>query len=323
MTITIEAEGLLEERRLRVIVEGDRIAAVDDLGPGPGSGPWLAPGLVDLQVNGCAGFDFNAPDLGGEAVAAATRHLWANATTSFLPTVITGPNDRIAGSLAAIAAAAGSDALLGATIPGVHLEGPFISPEDGPRGAHPAACVRAPDWDSLERWQESARGMIRLITLSPEWPAAARFIERCTESGLIVAIGHTAATGEQIRDAVRAGARLSTHLGNGAHPMIPRHTGYLWEQLACDELWASLIADGAHLPTPVLRVMLRAKGERCLLSATPSPPPPCLPANTCRTSAAASSSPPTGAWCWPTIPACWRDRSAFCPRPCRISSPRV
>ncbi|HEX4212176.1 MAG TPA: amidohydrolase family protein [Candidatus Dormibacteraeota bacterium] len=277
MTFAIEAEGLLEERRLRVLIDGDRIAAVEDLGAGGGPGPRVAPGLVDLQVNGCAGLDFNAPGVDGEAVVAATRHLWANATTSFLPTVITGRSDRIAASMAAIAGAAASDPLIGASIPGIHLEGPFISPENGPRGAHPAEHVRAPDWGSLQRWQESARGMIRLITLSPEWPDAARFIERCVESGLIVAIGHTAATGEEILEAVRAGARLSTHLGNGAHPMIPRHTGYLWEQLACDDLTASLIADGAHLPTPVLRVMLRAKGERCLLvsdavAATSLPP---------------------------------------------------
>lgn len=277
MATAIEAEGLLERRRLGVEVEDGRIARVEDLGPGAGTGPWLAPGLVDLQVNGCAGHDFNAPDLAKEAVAAATRHLWASATTTFLPTVITGPAERISRSLAVIADAAASDPILRASIPGIHLEGPFISPENGPRGAHPAEHVRAPDWDSLQRWQDSARGMIRLITLSPEWPGAAGFIERCAAAGLIVAIGHTAATEQQIRDAVSAGARLSTHLGNGAHPMIPRHTGYLWEQLACDGLWASLIADGQHLPTPVLRVMLRAKGERCLLvsdavAATSLPP---------------------------------------------------
>ena len=76
---------------------------------------------------------------------------------------------------------------------------------------------------------------------------------------MVVSIGHTAATPEQVRDAVRAGARLSTHLGNGAHAVLPRHPNYIWEQLACDDLWASLICDGHHLPVSVMRCLLRVK----------------------------------------------------------------
>jgi N-acetylglucosamine-6-phosphate deacetylase len=150
-------------------------------------------------------------------------------------------------------------------VAGVHLEGPFISPEDGPRGAHPAAHVRAPDWELFRRWQEAAGGAIRIVTLSPEWPESAAFIARCREAGVRVAIGHTAATPEQIREALRAGATLSTHFGNGAHPMLPRHPNYLWEQLAADALWASVIADGFHLPDAVLKTVMRVKEERALL----------------------------------------------------------
>src|SRR5438552_14807538 len=103
-----------------------------------------------------------------------------------------------------------------------HVEGPYISPEDGPRGAHPARWVRPPDLEEFRRFQEAARGHIRLITLSPEWPEAAQFIEAIARAGVVVSIGHTKATAAQIDDAVRAGATLSTHIGNGAHSVLAR-----------------------------------------------------------------------------------------------------
>lgn len=259
---TVEGRDLTTGNRLRVGLAKGRIASVEDLGQAE-SGPWIGPGLVDLQMNGCAGFDFNADLLEPYVVSRVSGHLAARGITSYLPTLITGSEERITRSLGVIARAA--DSPEGARVAGIHLEGPFISPEEGPRGAHPACFVRAPDWDLFQRWQEAAMGRIRLLTLSPEWPRAYAFIERCVAAGVVVAIGHTAATEQQIRDAVAAGARLSTHLGNGSHPSIPRHTGYFWEQLGCDDLHASVIADGAHLPVPVLRTILRAKGRRALV----------------------------------------------------------
>ena len=132
-------------------------------------------------------------------------------------------------------------------------------PEDGPRGAHPQRHVRPPDWDEFRRLQDAAGGRIRLVTLAPEHDGALPFIERLTAAGVVVALGHTAASGERIRDAVRAGARLSTHLGNGSHAVLPRHDNYIWEQLADDGLWASLICDGHHLPPSVVRCIVRVK----------------------------------------------------------------
>ncbi len=152
------------------------------------------------------------------------------------------------------------------SIEGFHIEGPSISPEDGPRGAHPAQWVRPPDLDEFRRWQAAAEDNVRLVTLSPEWPEATRYIDRLTSEGVAVSIGHTKATREQIQDAVSAGATLSTHLGNGAHATLPRHPNYIWEQLADDRLAASFIVDGFHLPESFLRVALRAKGmERSIL----------------------------------------------------------
>src|SRR5205807_1149747 len=144
-------------------------------------------------------------------------------------------------------------------MPCFHLEGPYISAEDGPRGAHPLAQVRPPDLGEFQRIQEAADGNIRLVTLAPELPGALAFIDKLTAAGVVVAIGHTAASPATIRDAVSAGARLSTHLGNGSHAMLPRHDNYLWEQLAADELWASIICDGHHLPAAVMRCILRVK----------------------------------------------------------------
>ena len=145
-------------------------------------------------------------------------------------------------------------------VPGCHLEGPYISAEDGPRGAHPLEHVRAADWDEFCRLQEASGGGICLVTLAAEAENAVEFITKAVESGVVISIGHTAASPEQIAAAVNAGATLSTHLGNGAHGMIRRHPNYIWEQLGDERLWASLITDGYHLPPSVVRSMTLAKG---------------------------------------------------------------
>jgi N-acetylglucosamine-6-phosphate deacetylase len=101
--------------------------------------------------------------------------------------------------------------------------------------------------------------LIRLVTLAPEHDGALPFTERLAAAGVVVALGHTAASGARIRDAIAAGARLSTHLGNGSHAVLPRHDNYIWEQLAADDLWASIICDGHHLPSSVARCIVRVK----------------------------------------------------------------
>jgi N-acetylglucosamine-6-phosphate deacetylase len=185
--------------------------------------------------------------------------------TSYYATVITNSSDAIEGCVGAIARACQHDEDAAAGIAGIHLEGPFISPEDGPRGAHEKRYVTAPDWKKFQRWQKAAGGRIRLITMSPEWPSSAAFIRRCADSGVTVSVGHTAATVEQIRYAVAAGASMSTHLGNGCHLTLPRHPNYLWEQLAQDALAACVIADGFHLPDAVIKAIMRVKGPNALL----------------------------------------------------------
>lgn len=266
----IEALHYVSGRPVRVTIDGGVIRSISTPPESVASrvtaaGLFVGPGLVDLQVNGFLGRDFNRPPIDRQTVADATRLLWREGVTAYFPTVITNPTQSIIGAVSDIAAACDADADTGSSVAGIHLEGPFISPEDGARGAHVREYVRAPDWDLFRRWQDAAGGRVKIVTLSPEWPESRPFIEKCAASGVVVSIGHTSATSEQIADAVRAGARMSTHLGNGAHLQLPRHPNYLWEQLAQDDLWSCVIADGFHLPDQVLKVILKVKGDRAVV----------------------------------------------------------
>jgi len=221
--------------------------------------PLIAPGLVDLQINGFGSIEFNDPELTIEKVRQVALSQDRFGVTAFLATCTTDSHEVFHHALATIARAIGELPEVAARTRGIHLEGPFISPDDGPRGAHPKPHVRPPDWDEFQRLQAAAQGLIKLTTVSPEYDNAPDFIRRVATSGVLVAIGHTKATSDQIKAAVDAGARMSTHLGNGAHPTIRRHPNYIWDQLAEDRLVASLIVDGHHLPPAVVKSMIRAK----------------------------------------------------------------
>ena len=228
--------------------------------------PWVSPGFVDLQVNGHGGREFADPSLSVEDVATISTDLDHDGVTSYLPTVTTHGFETLRRAMATIAAASEQSSDVADRVAGIHLEGPYTSAEDGPRGAHPVEHVRPPDWDEFQRLQEAAGGQIRILTMSPEHEGSAQFISRVAGTGVLVAIGHTSANTGQINAAVDAGARLSTHLGNGAHGQLRRHPNYIWDQLAEDRLVASLIVDGHHLPPAVVKSMVRAKSpERCIL----------------------------------------------------------
>src|SRR5271165_3490717 len=238
---------------------------------------YIAPGFIDIQVNGFAGVDYNAPDAPHEDIARSLRVMFSTGISRCFPTVITGDPEKMLGALRNLAAA--REALPeGPAMEAFHVEGPHISPEDGPRGAHPQRWVRPPDVDEYKRWQDAANGNVRLVTLSPEWTEATRYIEMLSRDGVVLSIGHTKATREQIQDAVSAGATLSTHIGNGAHAVMSRHPNYIWEQLAEDRLNASMIVDGIHIGQAFLKVALRAKGvERSVLITDAVMPAMCEP----------------------------------------------
>lgn len=231
---------------------------------------YAGPGLVDLQVNGYAGLDFTgAPERWtGGAFHAARREMSQRGVGIAIPTFITGPAAGLLAQAARYREIVGQDADLARFYPKIHVEGPFISPETGPRGAHPLEHCRTPleEPDLLDHLMEASGGRIGLITLAPELPGALETIERWASAGVAVGIGHTNANRDQIQAAVAAGASLSTHLGNGSHAMLPRMDNYIQAQLAEDRLQATFIADGHHVPFHVLRNFLRAKGvERSML----------------------------------------------------------
>lgn len=244
----------------------DPAGATRPASPDQGDLLWVAPGLIDIQVNGYGGQEFSSQDLTPEAVAAIVRKHWSFGVSQLCPTLTTQSFEVLAHGVAAIDEACRRWPEIDRSVAGIHVEGPYITAEEGPRGAHPAEHCRPPDWDEFRRLQDRAGGRICLTTLSPEFAQAPDFIARATAAGVVVALGHLSASGDQIRRAVDAGARLSTHLGNGAHRQLRRHPNYLWDQLAEDRLWASLIVDGHHLPGEVVKTFLRAKGpERCLV----------------------------------------------------------
>lgn len=248
-----------------VTVAGDRIADIQAC-PAIGQEPWLTVGLVDLQLNGFASIDLNDGCCETSRVAALCRAVARTGTTTFLPTLITAAQPLLIGAARAIGEACETDSFAAHLIAGIHLEGPSISPLEGYRGAHPRAWVRPPSLEELLEVDDASGGRVRLVTLSPHWDGAPAYIRGLTARGIVCAIGHTHANAAQIAAAVDAGASLSTHLGNALPLSLPRHENAIWPQLADDRLSISLIADGIHLSTEVLRVMLRAKGlSRCVL----------------------------------------------------------
>ena len=225
---------------------------------GPDDGAWLSLGLFDLQLNGFGGYDLNAgPDAQTVRDLAAAVH--ASGVSRFAPTLITASRAALTDALRAIAEARDSDPLVKHAIPFVHVEGPHIAPEDGPRGAHPAQHVRPPDLAEFDAWQAACGNLVGLVTLSPHWPETSDYIRGLRARGVHVALGHTNAASDAIAAAAEAGATLSTHLGNGIAAVLPRHPNPIWTQLAEDRLWASFIADGHHLPAETFKAMLRAK----------------------------------------------------------------
>jgi N-acetylglucosamine-6-phosphate deacetylase len=251
-------------RPLEVSVENGIIRAIeqgiDD------DDAWLSAGFIDLQINGYGGDDVNAEDLDSGTIVSLTRKVVATGVTTFLPTLITSSEEKITAALRAVAAARQRSRLVADVVPCVHVEGPHISAVDGFRGAHPEEHVRPPSLAEFGRWQEASGGLVGMITLSPHFDGMEEYIARVTARGVHVSLGHTDATPEQIQKAVDAGARLSTHLGNGTTVTLPRHPNVVWAQLAEDRLTATMIADGQHLPADTLKAMVRAKGvDRSIL----------------------------------------------------------
>lgn len=230
-----------------------------DLG---GESAVLCPPLLDIQVNGANGVDLQDPKLDADGLRRITQFLAARGVGRWIPTIVTTLPEAMEHACRVIAAAAAGDRSLARAIAGIHIEGPFISPVDGPRGAHPLEHVCLPEWKLMQRLLMAAEGRVRYVTLAPELPGAPALIRRVVAQGVRVSLGHHHANGAMVHAAVEAGATMCTHLGNGVATQLQRHANPLWPQLDEEALFASLIADGHHLPSEVLRVIVRAKGAK-------------------------------------------------------------
>ena len=216
-------------------------------------------GLFDFQVNGFAGVDFQRDDITPEQFDRAIAALRQHGTAGIFLTLITDEIDRLARRFACFERFCHASPSCATAVLGYHLEGPWLSSEPGYRGAHPPGPMRAPALADFDLLQSAANGRIRLVTLAPEWPDSPAFIAELTRRGIHVSLGHTNATLRQIDDAVRAGARFCTHLGNGCPVVLPRHDNIIQRLLARDDLTACFIPDGIHLPPFVLKNLVRAK----------------------------------------------------------------
>lgn len=259
----IEGRLYLDKSPVTVEIENGKISRLvrsnQRTDPSP-TDVFIAPGFIDNQVNGYASHSFTSSDLTLEGVREATKGLWAAGVTTYLPTVTTNEHSTIVHSFEVLAQAA-NDEEIGPSIPGFHLEGPFISPVDGFRGAHQERWVRPPDWDEFQEFNRAAGGKILQVSLAPEVDGAMDFIRNCRREGVVVALAHHNGSAEVIKAAIDAGAAIATHLGNGCANMINRHENPLWPQLADDRLMASIIVDGFHLRPEEVEVFLAAKGR--------------------------------------------------------------
>ena len=219
----------------------------------------VSSGLCDLQVNGFAGVDYNDPSLTPKAFEQSLFIMLRTGVTTCLPTIITGSEDWQTQCFLALEAGRNASNLAQAMVPGYHLEGPFLNPEEGFRGCHPAQWMGPAKWDHFERLQKAAGERIRLITVAPEIKGVLELIPKWVEQGITVAIGHCNPSRDILLRAADAGAALSTHLGNGIPQMLPKTDNPILGQLAEDRFSASFIADGFHQQPHVLGVYLRAK----------------------------------------------------------------
>jgi len=260
---TIEGLHYITGKPIQVKIENGKIAAVKEIKKlqGENSKTYIAPGFFDNQVNGFAGvsFAFGESDLTSEGIEKATRELWKFGVTTYLPTLTTNSKKVLVTNFKLLANAVDDEKLLG-SIPGFHLEGPYINPEDGFRGAHPKQFVRLPDWSEFMEMYKASGENILQVTVAPEMEGAQDFIKKCKEKGIVVAVGHHNANKEQLDLAVENGAQIATHLGNGCANMINRHYNPLWPQLSNDNLMISIICDGFHLLPEEIKVFYKTKG---------------------------------------------------------------
>ncbi|MGI6401445.1 MAG: N-acetylglucosamine-6-phosphate deacetylase [Thermoguttaceae bacterium] len=256
-----------------VEVTDDKIVSVEAAPPDTKtSTPWIAPGLFDIQVNGAVGHELSSATLTKEGVIEVLQKMLRDGVFRCCLTLTTNAPATMIQSSKTIADALEERPEYRSIVWGIHLEGPFISTAEGAAGAHPKQYCVPYSEELIRKIQEAARGLVKLVTLSPEYPNVGDFTRFLRNEGIVVAIGHTNADGSQLDEAVGAGATLSTHLSNATQYLLPKWENYFFGQLADDRLCASVIADGFHISPQLLRAIVRTKGlERLILISDQSP----------------------------------------------------
>jgi N-acetylglucosamine-6-phosphate deacetylase len=258
---SVEGIFYLDNKPVSVKYKDGVIERIDYLKEQPATDKkvYVAPGFIDLQINGFANVGFSDEGLTVEGVREATEALWREGVTTYFPTIITHPHERIKTNFAVLAKAS-EDPEIGPSVPGFFLEGPYISPVQGYRGAHLEKWVRDPNWEEFLEYYEAAKGKILKIAVAPEMPGTIDFIKKCVGKGIVVSLAHTNATADDVQKAVDAGATVSTHLGNGCANMIHRHHNPIWPQLAHEQISPTIIVDGHHLTREEVITFYKVKG---------------------------------------------------------------
>jgi len=258
--IIVEGLYYADSLPIKVTIEQGIISKITREPIGEGSERYfISPGLIDHQVNGYLSHSFVGGDLDAEGLKEVTEGFWSKGITTYLPTLTTQTDEVLLKSFKNLNELL-EDSHLAQSIAGFHLEGPFISPEAGFRGAHNLEWIRDPNWEEFEKWYNASGNRIKEVTIAPELEGAMEFIRKCREKDIVVAIGHTAALTDDINESIVMGATVSTHLGNGCANTIHRHHNPLWPQLADDRLTASIIVDGFHLTREEVRTFFKTKG---------------------------------------------------------------
>jgi N-acetylglucosamine-6-phosphate deacetylase len=261
----IEGLSYLDGKPVSIVVKEGKIVEINRISELPAASKkvYVAPGMIDNQVNGFAGVSFLSETRGVltlEDVKKATQALWERGVTTYLATLTSNSHEELLNIFSKLGEFKNDKSLLG-SMAGFHLEGPYISPEEGYRGAHTLKFIRNPDWNEFMQFYKASGNSILTVTIAPELDGAMDFIKRCTDKGIVVALGHHNANAEIIKKAVENGAKICTHLGNGCANLISRHLNPLWPQLSNDELSISIICDGFHLNPEEIRVFYKVKGS--------------------------------------------------------------
>jgi len=218
-------------------------------------------GLIDTQVNGYLGHDYSAQNFSMDEALTISLELGKLGTLQHFPTIVTRPQDTIVQNIKEIVKATHEYPQARDSITGIHVEGPFISKETGPRGAHDPLSVRPASIPEFDQWLEVSEGLLKLITLAPEAPGAIKLIDHAVKHGVVCAIGHSGASKNQIDEAFEAGASVSTHLGNGVYRQLDRFSNPVWPQLTNTKNTITIIADGVHVSPDLVHIFSMCKDD--------------------------------------------------------------